>query len=136
MSTRRKLVWNLRLETGSEETNRIMTDQREGISIPEFTSEGQILIYLIFPSVKPFYWQICFTSKSETVLLVFITEDYSLNWMYCVHGETFAYLQNVCARICTFMWTPSTHSWTSCKIIEYWNYKNFQEPLDLYLVTQ
>lgn len=53
MSTKRKLVWNLRLETGSEETNRIMTDQREGISIPEFTSEGQILIYLIFPSVKP-----------------------------------------------------------------------------------
>lgn len=135
MCTKRKLVWILRLEIGSEETKRMMTDQREGISISGFTAEGQILKYLIFPSVKPSYWQVCFTSQSKTRFLVFITEDYSFNWMYCVHGEAFEYLQNMCACICIFMWIPSIHCRTWCKKIGHWNYKNRQEPSDHYLVT-
>lgn len=79
MCTKRKLVRILRLEIGSEETKRMMTDKREGISISGFTAEGQILKYLIFPSMKPLYWQVCFTSQGKTRFLVFITEDYSLN---------------------------------------------------------
>lgn len=50
-----------------------MTDQREGIGISGFTAEGQILRYLIFPSVKPLYWHVCSTSQSKTGLFVFMT---------------------------------------------------------------
>lgn len=133
MSTKRKLVWNFRLETGPKETSRIITDQREGIGISGVISEGQILRYSMFPSVKPLYWQVCCTSQSKTGLLVFIIEYYRLAWVLCSRRNP--YLQDMCAYMCAFTWTPSTHFVTWCKITDHWNYKDCQEPLDFYLVT-